>query len=128
MPFGDGTGPWGLGPLTGRRLGYCAGYPVPGANNPIGYWGYGFGFGRGRGFRNRFWATGIPGWAWARGLSGVPYPYPPVSPYFPAGPVDEKEALKAQAAYLEEQLAAIQRRLGELERQADPEKKGKDQE
>lgn len=23
MPRGDGTGPWGAGPLTGRGLGYC---------------------------------------------------------------------------------------------------------
>jgi len=26
MPRGDGTGPWGLGPMTGRAAGYCAGY------------------------------------------------------------------------------------------------------
>ena len=26
MPFGDGTGPLGLGPMTGRGAGYCAGY------------------------------------------------------------------------------------------------------
>ena len=24
MPFGDGTGPWGEGPMTGRGLGPCA--------------------------------------------------------------------------------------------------------
>lgn len=24
MPFGDGTGPWGEGPMTGRGLGSCA--------------------------------------------------------------------------------------------------------
>lgn len=23
MPRGDGTGPWGAGPLSGRGLGYC---------------------------------------------------------------------------------------------------------
>ena len=48
MPAGDGTGPFGLGPMTGRAAGYCAGYPVPGYMNPIpglgfsgrgGYWG-----------------------------------------------------------------------------------------
>ena len=48
MPVGDGTGPLGLGPMTGRAAGYCAGYPVPGYANPIpglgfsgrgGYWG-----------------------------------------------------------------------------------------
>ncbi|MDI3534182.1 MAG: hypothetical protein PWQ82_547 [Thermosediminibacterales bacterium] len=30
MPRGDGTGPRGLGPMTGRGMGYCAGFPVPG--------------------------------------------------------------------------------------------------
>lgn len=34
MPGGDGTGPGGMGPMTGRAAGYCAGYPVPGFMNP----------------------------------------------------------------------------------------------
>jgi len=34
MPFGDGTGPAGLGPMTGRAAGFCAGYPIPGYMNP----------------------------------------------------------------------------------------------
>ena len=35
MPFGDGTGPAGLGPMTGRAAGFCAGYPMPGYMNPV---------------------------------------------------------------------------------------------
>ena len=35
MPRGDGTGPMGFGPMTGRAAGYCAGYSVPGYMNPI---------------------------------------------------------------------------------------------
>ena len=35
MPVGNGTGPLGLGPMTGRAAGYCAGYPVPGFMNPM---------------------------------------------------------------------------------------------
>ena len=35
MPLGDGTGPAGLGPMTGRVAGYCAGYSVPGFMNPV---------------------------------------------------------------------------------------------
>ena len=51
MPRGDKTGPQGLGSKTGRAVGYCAGYPVPGYLNPtIGYGrGFGRGFGRRRG-------------------------------------------------------------------------------
>ena len=33
MPRGDGSGPWGAGPMTGRVAPYCAGYPVPGFVN-----------------------------------------------------------------------------------------------
>ncbi|GAH15858.1 unnamed protein product, partial [marine sediment metagenome] len=61
MPGGDGTGPGGLGPMTGRALGYCAGYSAPGFSigpgmgmasgrgfgRGRGYWGYGRGMGRG---------------------------------------------------------------------------------
>jgi hypothetical protein len=36
MPAGDGTGPMGMGPFTGRAAGYCAGYSVPGYMNPYG--------------------------------------------------------------------------------------------
>jgi hypothetical protein len=35
MPFGDGTGPAGMGPMTGRAADVCAGYPVPGYMNPV---------------------------------------------------------------------------------------------
>ncbi len=46
MAFGDGTGPMGLGPMTGRGAGYCAGYSAPGYMNPVagrGFWGGGAG-------------------------------------------------------------------------------------
>jgi hypothetical protein len=64
MPGGDRTGPWGLGPRTGRAAGFCAGYGMPGYMNPIpgrgfcgwGGGGFGRGMGWGRGFRHRwFW-------------------------------------------------------------------------
>ena len=42
MPGGDRTGPMGLGPMTGRAAGFCAGYPAPGYMSPVsgrGFWG-----------------------------------------------------------------------------------------
>ncbi len=33
MPRGDGTGPQGMGSMTGRGAGYCAGFDRPGAVN-----------------------------------------------------------------------------------------------
>ena len=48
MPGRDRTGPEGAGPLTGRKMGFCAGNQEPGF-----YRRAGAGFGRGRGFRHR---------------------------------------------------------------------------
>ena len=77
MPFGDGTGPLGLGPMTGRAAGFCAGFgrpgftnPVPGYPFPYGYaravpawprWGWGLGCGFGRGWW-RWGPYGYPRW------------------------------------------------------------------
>ncbi len=68
MPWGDGTGPWGWGPRTGRGAGFCSGYPVPGFMNrwvfpPFGgrwlaLWGFGWRFARRFGRRYRY------GWRW----------------------------------------------------------------
>ncbi len=137
MPFGDRTGPAGLGPMTGRGAGYCAGYPVPGAMNPIpgrGFWGGGFGRGRGggRGWRNRYYATGLPGWARAGLLpaaGAVPYgpaatPFAYGSPYAPQPTREEQlDFLKGQAEYLEDALEGIRKQIGEVEVEAKKEKK-----
>ena len=121
MPGGDGSGPMGMGPMTGRAAGYCAGYPMPGYMNPIpgrGFgrgWGRGFGggFGRGggRGWRHRYWATGVPGWAAVPGWTGAPAPYAPAAP----APEQELNALKSQAEYVAGALEDIQTRIAELE-------------
>jgi len=111
MPYGDGTGPQGMGPMTGRGAGYCAGYAVPGYMNPIPVRGFrmGFGRGRGRGWRNWHYATGMPAFG-----SWVPqYPTPPV---WTPSPQDESEMLKNQADFLKKQLDDIQNRISILEK------------
>lgn len=35
MPRGDGTGPMGMGAMTGRGAGFCAGFKMPGYINHI---------------------------------------------------------------------------------------------
>lgn len=106
MPRGDGTGPWGLGPMTGRAAGFCAGYPAPGFVNPIpgrgwfglgrGGWpwgrGRGRGFGMGRGWWRGFYPYTSPyGYAPYASVYGYPerapyysptYGYPPYNPSF----------------------------------------------
>jgi len=124
MPRGDGTGPGGMGPMTGRAAGFCAGYSVPGFMNPVGGRGYG-GWGRGGGWgrRNWFHATGLPGWARAGyGLpawGGAVNPYAYSSAPFSSGLTAQQEldALKGQAEYLEDSLDGIKKRMDELQSQ-----------
>jgi len=113
MPLGDRTGPAGLGPMTGRGAGYCAGYSVPGYMNPIP--GRGF-FGRGRGWFGR---GGGRGFGWRR--SGYPYgvsygygvPYPER-----ISPEEEANMLAEQTKALENELEAVKKRIKELEAEA----------
>jgi hypothetical protein len=130
MPRGDGTGPLGLGPMTGRAAGFCAGYPVPGYMNPIlgrGYFGWGCGwFGRGRGFRHWYYATGLPGWA--RASLGYPAFGGWVNPFlYPYGaeitPKQEADILKKQAEALEKELEDIRSRIETLEKLQSQEEK-----
>ena len=116
MPGGDRTGPRGMGPMTGRRAGYCAGYEAPVFASPApgrGYgrggspgWGYGRG-GGGRGWRNRFYAAGRP--FRARSDYGPAWDYGP-----PPTEEQEMETLKREAEWLQGQLDAVSQRIGEL--------------
>lgn len=135
MPGGDGTGPVGMGPMTGRAAGFCAGYGMPGYLNGIpgrGFWGRGRGGGWGRGGggggwgrRNWFYTTGLTGWQRAAygypafgGLpaAGVPFATPSAAPYAPTIPREQEiEMLKGQAEYFEDALDGIKKRIEELE-------------
>lgn len=108
MPGFDGTGPRGQGSGTGWGRGPCGA-------------GLRRGFGRSRGqrFRGRGWEQppimsfgGPPRWGygpWGFGVSvsGRRTGY--------ASPQDEAAALREEAAYLQDELEAIQRRLAEME-------------
>lgn len=116
MPGGDGTGPVGMGPMTGRGAGFCAGYASPGYANPGfagpgGFRGRGRG-GGGRGRRNRFFATGLTGWQRASGVA--PYGVAPQPTPQPA-PAQQLDALKAQADYFQDALEQIRARIQDLE-------------
>ncbi len=77
MPRGDGTGPMGMGPMTGRAAGFCAGFGLFGYMNPFAASGFGRGrgFSRGRDYRVRGWSFG-PGYG--RKANWGPMPYQPV--------------------------------------------------
>ena len=112
MPGYDGTGPRGMGPMTGGGRGYCA---VPEGrvvgNMPAGRF---LRRGGGRGWRNWYYATGMPGWQRAAygypAYSGGTYPYsePTID--------EEKEMLKDEAEVLKKELGNIQDRISALEK------------
>ena len=87
MPRGDGSGPGGQGPMTGRGMGYCDGYQVPGSAG-------GRGLGRGMGMGRRMAA--------------------PMTYYQPAAPADEKKALAEESKLLEEELKLVKDRISEI--------------
>ncbi len=91
MPGLDATGPQGLGPMTGRGLGRCAGYApgYGGALSPMAGVGLGLAHRRGAGWRGRFNAPAY---------------------------TDEKAALEAQAKILGDRLSVVKQRLDEINR------------
>ncbi|MDD2389900.1 MAG: DUF5320 domain-containing protein [Desulfobacterales bacterium] len=120
MPGGDRTGPAGMGPMTGRGFGVCAGNADPGYANP-GYgrgFGYGRGLGYGRGFCGGRGFGGGQGGRWRAPFPGYGYGGPYEAAYAADMPTTprETEALKAQASYLEKMLEKITNRIAELEK------------
>jgi hypothetical protein len=102
MPYGDGTGPLGYGPRSGRHAGFCGGYSVPGfMNNVVPRRG----LGRGNGF---YW-----------GLRNYD-PYSNNRYSIPTSNVaaltneDQKKILEEELKDLEAQKQAIENRLKEL--------------
>jgi hypothetical protein len=96
MPGFDGTGPGGMGPMTGGGRGFCS--------------PWGIGAGRGR--------QSFPRWP----RYGRPYygagPYPlGVGAYTPAMTAEEElEGLRAESQQIARHLGDIQRRIADLEK------------
>ncbi|RLC94324.1 MAG: hypothetical protein DRI40_07510 [Chloroflexi bacterium] len=107
MPGFDGTGPRGMGPMTGGGRGFCSPWGIGAAfragmarpwpaqylpyagPGPVPYPGY------------------APGWQWSN---------PAMNPYAPQMTRQEElELLRSQAQTLGQQLQQIQQRLQELE-------------
>ncbi len=109
----DRTGPMGMGPMTGRRAGYCAGDTAPGYANPGPGRGFGMGYGGGFG-----WCGGGRGW---RHRHRERYDYGPAGDVLPLAPrmtrEQEVDMLKTQANDLQEMLKGINDRLSKLEQE-----------
>lgn len=126
MPRGNGTGRSGMGPMTGRGMGYCAGYDRPGYMNNGGI-GAGFGRGLGGGFGlggGRGFGRGLGfGLGRAFGYRGAYGPYDTYGAYGAPSPAAvgaagsdlRKQAMQRQADSLEQELQALRSQLRDLD-------------
>ena len=119
MPAGDGTGPRGVGPMTGRGAGYCAGTEAPGyATAPVRGcglgWGRGMAWGRGGGWGRGFFR---PPFRMRPAFGGPVGPVGAQAPYAEPTRAQEAQYLKQQAEYLQGELDAISQRVSELEQE-----------
>jgi len=116
MPRGNGTGPMGMGAMTGRGAGFCAGSAVPGYMNPGG--------GRGAWGRGGRWGCGLGlGFRGGCGWGAIPYPTPSAAAGFAAPtPEQERTILQGQLEHIEATLEGIRKRLHELEPAESPNK------
>lgn len=103
MPRRDGSGPWGMGPMTGRGFGPCGwGYDR----------GYGYGGGWGRGIRRR----GAFGPGYSYGPRPMAQPGPGYYGYgWDAARVSQRKLLKEQQEMLQDELKWITKELEALE-------------
>lgn len=111
MPAGDGTGPWGYGPRSGRAAGYCAGFGRPGFLNRRAGPGLGLGFrgGRGPGPKGlcRRFLPGLGKGFWSR---------PATSAEFAATEQkQQRRTLQEQIEFMENALTELRQRLYELD-------------
>ncbi|HKM04551.1 MAG TPA: DUF5320 domain-containing protein [Lachnospiraceae bacterium] len=103
MPRRDGTGPMGIGAMTGRGVGYCN--PAMNStldNQPIYFGGYGCG----RGNRRQFCVAGAPGYQRNNYLKN-------------SVEMDEKTLLSNQETLLENQLKQIKDRLSKINKKSE---------
>ena len=108
MPRGDRRGPNGMGPMTGRGLGYCNNYSTPGFTKGVPRGGAGFNQGYGRGF-GRGMGGGGRGY---RNFDNQNY-------YVPQNNVDEGKLIESEMETLKNQMSILEKRLSEIKKVED---------
>jgi len=103
MPRGDRTGPHGEGPMTGRRLGYCAGNDQSEFNSTPGNFGRGYG-------RRHGWGSQM-GYGFRHGHGRFVEER--------VKNVSDETLLENEARILKEQIASIEKQLSELKKRTD---------
>ena len=121
MPGGDRTGPSGMGPMTGRAAGYCAGYDMPGFANPAPRFGRRMGRGFGRGLGRGAGIGFGRGFAWRRQAFAQAAPVTPVY-HEPTKQEElamldnEANALEEEQKLIKEDMEAVKKRIEELKK------------
>jgi len=131
MPGFDGTGPAGMGSMTGRGQGSCNPSRTAYGPTPVlrpGYrgYGYGHGFGQGRGVRGGLGSGFGQGRGYGRGLGGrgvypptgrgyAPTYYAPYGSPYDMKPEDEVNMLKGEADTMKKELDTINKRIEKIE-------------
>jgi hypothetical protein len=103
MPGFDGTGPQGMGPKAGGGRGFCSPGYINSAIRGAGRGGIPRGGGRGRVFGGGRWSCRT-------------IPFDAQQCYREPNAAQTIDFLKNQASFLEGELAAIQKRIKELEK------------
>jgi hypothetical protein len=96
----------GLSPRTGRSFGFCPAYDSPGFEKGFGGYGRGTGFGRGMGLGRGRGYGAFAGYFHSPGINNL-------------SREDEINMLKSQAEALKRSQQALEKRLGELEKESD---------
>ena len=109
MPRGDRRGPNGMGPMTGRGLGYCNNYSTPGFTKGVPRGGAGFNQGYGRGY-----GRGMGG-GFGRGYRN----FDNQNYYMPQNNVDEGKLIESEMEALKNQMSILEKRLSEIKKVED---------
>jgi hypothetical protein len=114
MPAGNGTGPNGAGPMTGRGAGFCAGSGVPGYARSVAGGGRGRGMGLRQGFGGH--AGRGMGMGFGRGRPcGGGYGISAIAAAPAPTREQQLEMLKNQAEHFENALVDLRKGIAEIE-------------
>lgn len=110
MPKGNFNGPMGMGPMSGRGAGFCAGHEAPGFAYPghhmrgmrRAWHGHGW-------FGHHRMPMGYHGWQ-SMDFAAYEVPYPA-----DMTPEEKMDMLSTREAWLQEQLEEVRKELGDLE-------------
>lgn len=114
MPIGNGKGTEGMGPSTGRGLGYCNDYVNPGFNIGTPHVGAGFGQGFGRRFGRGLGTDNGPRFGFRGRYRNPQFHQSPNYAQYSAK--DEVKFIESEMDILKKELKVMEAHLSELKK------------